>query len=86
MPGVPPSADEELRVLVETVQALRLERGLTQETVGLGGGLGRKYVGELERRELVPSVPGLVGVARGLELSTADFLRAFADRLDGDAG
>jgi transcriptional regulator with XRE-family HTH domain len=81
---VPPSADEELRALVETVQALRLERGLTQEAVGLGGGLGRKYVGELERRELVPSVPGLVGVAHGLELSTADFLRAYANRLDGD--
>ena len=84
---MPAPADEELRALVETVQALRLRQGLTQEAVGLGGGLGRKYVGELERRELIPSFPSVVGVARGLSMTTAEFLRALADRLeDGETG
>jgi transcriptional regulator with XRE-family HTH domain len=84
---VPAPADEELRALVETVRALRLRRGLTQEAVGLGGGLGRKYVGELERRELIPSFPSVVGVAHGLSMTTAAFLRALADRLeDGEDG
>jgi transcriptional regulator with XRE-family HTH domain len=82
---VPAPADEELRALVETVQALRLQRGLTQEAVGLGGGLGRKYVGELERGELVPSYPSVVGVAHGLSMSPAEFFRMLAEHLENGA-
>ena len=79
---MPAPADEELRALVATVQALRQHRGLTQEAVGLGGGLGRKYVGELERRELIPSFPSVVGVAHGLSMTPAEFLRVLAERLE----
>jgi transcriptional regulator with XRE-family HTH domain len=82
---VPSPADEELRALAETVQTLRLDRRLTQEAVGLDGGLGRKYVGELERRELIPSFPSLVGVAQGLSMTTPEFLRALAERLEAAA-
>ena len=79
---MPAPADEELRALAETVQTLRQQRGLTQEAVGLGGGLGRKYVGELERRELTPSFPSVVGVSHGLSMSPAEFFRTLAERLD----
>ncbi|HZV76085.1 MAG TPA: helix-turn-helix transcriptional regulator [Conexibacter sp.] len=80
---MPPPATEELRALAEMVQEIRLRRGLSQEAVGLDGGLRRKYVGQLERGELVPSLRGLVGVARGLGMSPAAFMRALAERLDG---
>jgi transcriptional regulator with XRE-family HTH domain len=79
---VPSSAEQELRVLAETVRALRRRRGLTQETVSLDGGLRRKYVGQLERRELAPGLPAIVGVARGLGMSPAEFFHALAERLD----
>ncbi len=70
-------------MLAETVKDLRRSRGLTQEAVSLDGGLRRKYVGQLERRELDPSVTAAVGVARGLGMSSAEFFRALAERLDG---
>jgi DNA-binding XRE family transcriptional regulator len=80
--GVPPPAREELRALAELVQEIRLRHGLSQEAVGLDGGLRRKYIGQLERGELTPSFRGLVGVAHGLGMSPAAFLRALAERLD----
>jgi transcriptional regulator with XRE-family HTH domain len=79
---VPAPADEELRALVETARTLRRRKRLTQERVGLDGGLGGKYVGKLERRELVPGLPAIVGVARGLGMTPAAFMRALAERLD----
>jgi transcriptional regulator with XRE-family HTH domain len=82
---VPAPADEELRALVELVRDTRRERGLTQEAVSLDGGHNRKYVGQVERGKIVPSVPGAFGIARGLKMTRPEFLRAWADRLDGDA-
>jgi transcriptional regulator with XRE-family HTH domain len=79
---VPAPADEELRVITTTVRELRAQRGLTQEAAGLNGGLGRKYFGQLERGEVVPSFPALVGVARGLGVPLSDFLQTLAKRLD----
>jgi transcriptional regulator with XRE-family HTH domain len=79
---VPPSAEEELRALAELVQEIRARQGLSQEVVGLDGGLRRKYVGQLERGELAPSFQAVVGVARGLGMSPAAFMRALAARLD----
>jgi transcriptional regulator with XRE-family HTH domain len=79
---VPPPANEELRALAEMVQEIRLRQGLSQEAVGLDGGLRRKYVGQLERGELAPSFQACVGLARGLGMSPAAFMRALAERLD----
>ncbi len=81
---MPPTAEEELRALAALVHEERIRLGLSQERLGLEGGLGRKYVGQLERGELVPTVRGIKGVTQGLGMTSAAFLRALADRLDGD--
>jgi transcriptional regulator with XRE-family HTH domain len=82
VPCVSPDAAKELRVLAELVRAKRVERGLTQEAVALEGGVGRKYPGQLERGELVPKWPTVVGVVRGLGMSPAEFFFAYAERLE----
>jgi len=82
VPCVPPHAEDERQVFMAAVRELRTERGLTQEAVADRGELSRKYLGQLERGELVPRLPSIAGVARGLGMTTADFLRAYADRLD----
>lgn len=80
---MPPDAEEELRVLRTMVRELRIQLGLSQDTAGLDGDLGRKYLGQVERGELVPTVRGLVGLAQALDgMSLAAFLRAYADRLE----
>jgi len=79
---VPPDADEELRVLRAMVREMRLRLGRSQDAAGLDGDLGRKYLGQVERGDLVPTVRGLAGIAQGLGMTTAAFLRAFANRLD----
>jgi transcriptional regulator with XRE-family HTH domain len=79
-------AKEELRALIALVCETRSGLRLSQEQVGLDGGLRRKYVGRLERGQVVPSVRGITGVAAGLGMTTAAFLHAWAERLeDGDA-
>jgi transcriptional regulator with XRE-family HTH domain len=79
---VPAPAEMELRVLRVTVGVLRLQRGLSQYEVGSSGELDDKYVGKLERGELAPSFRALVGVARGLGMSSAEFFRTLADDLE----
>jgi transcriptional regulator with XRE-family HTH domain len=79
---VPPAAENELRVLRAVVGALRVERELSQYDAGLAGGLKEKYVGQLERGRLAPSFRALVGVARGLGMTPAEFFRRLADALE----
>jgi transcriptional regulator with XRE-family HTH domain len=79
---VPAPAEKELCVLRVTVGVLRLERQLSQHEVGLSGGLKHKYVGQLERGHVAPSFRALVGVARGLDMSPAEFFRTLADDLE----
>ena len=79
---MPPIADEELRALAALVREQRLSLGLSQERLGLEGGLGRKYVGQVERGELMPTLKGIKGITQGLGMTPAAFLRALANRLD----
>jgi transcriptional regulator with XRE-family HTH domain len=79
---VPPAAERELRALRALVGELRIERQLSQYDAGLAGGLKHKYVGQLERGRLAPSFRALVGVARGLGMTPAEFFRRLADALD----
>jgi transcriptional regulator with XRE-family HTH domain len=84
---VPAPADDELRALVELIRDMRRERGVTQETVSLDGGYSRKYLGQVERREIVPKVTGVFGISRGLKgTSSPEFLRAWADYIERDRG
>ena len=82
MPWVPPNAEEELRALSALVRETRRRLALSQDAAGLEGDLGRKYLGQVERGELVPTVRGLAGLAQALGMTTAAFLRAYADRLE----
>lgn len=79
---MPAPAPEEIEAIAAAVRGVRARRGLTQEAAGLAGGLGRKYLGDLERGRLIPTVRGLAGVARGFEMPLSELLRALADGLE----
>lgn len=85
VPGVPQAAEEELRALITAVREIRARQRLTQEAVGAVGGVGRKYVGQLERGELVPSFVALVAIARGLDVPLSELVRVYEERLGGTA-
>jgi transcriptional regulator with XRE-family HTH domain len=55
-------------VIGRRIQALRTERGASQEDVAFRAGLNRTAVGQLERGERVPSADTLVRVAGSLEV------------------
>ena len=78
---MPPAAEEELRAFVTAVREIRARQRLTQETVAAIGGVGRKYVGQLERGELVPSFPAVVAIARGLGVPLSELIRVYEERL-----
>jgi len=83
---VPPTIDPELRALATAVREIRARRKLTQERVGDAAGVGRKYVGQMERAEIVPSFASLVGVARGLDVPLSEIVRVYEERLAGTGG
>jgi transcriptional regulator with XRE-family HTH domain len=78
---VPPTVDAELRALAMAIREIRARQQLTQERVGATGGVGRKYVGQIERSEIVPSFAALVGVARGLDVPLSEIVRVYEERL-----
>lgn len=83
---MPPTVDAELRALAAAIREIRARQQLSQERVAAVGGVGRKYVGQLERAEITPSFAALVGVARGLEVSLSELVRVYEERLAADAG
>jgi transcriptional regulator with XRE-family HTH domain len=78
---VPPTIDVELRALAAAIREIRARQQLSQERVAATGGVGRKYVGELERAEITPSFASLVAIARGLDVPLSELIRVFEDRL-----
>jgi transcriptional regulator with XRE-family HTH domain len=83
---VPPTIDAELRALAAAVREIRARQQLSQERVAGRGGVGRKYVGQIERGEIVPSFAALVGIAHGLDVQLSELIRVYEDRLRGFAG
>ena len=57
------------------VRQLRLERGMSQETLGAVAGLDRTYVSGLERGKRNPSLRTLARIAEGLGVTPAELLR-----------
>lgn len=51
------------------VQALRKQKGLTQEALAHGVGLGRSYIAEIETGRRNPSLDSLKLIADGLGVS-----------------
>jgi transcriptional regulator with XRE-family HTH domain len=79
--GVPPAAEEELHALVTAVREIRARQCRTQETVATLGGVGRKYVSQLEGGRLMPSFAALVAIARGLGVPLSELVRVYEERL-----
>jgi transcriptional regulator with XRE-family HTH domain len=78
---VPPIIDVELRALAAAIREIRARQQLSQERVGLRGGVGRKYVGQLERAEITPSFAALVAIANGLDVPLSELIRVYEERL-----
>jgi transcriptional regulator with XRE-family HTH domain len=83
---VPPTIDAELRALAAAVREIRARQQLSQERVAGRGGVGRKYVGQIERGEIVPSFAALIALAKGLNVTLSELVRVYEDRLQAVDG
>jgi transcriptional regulator with XRE-family HTH domain len=83
---VPPTIDAELRALAAAVREIRARQQLSQERVGGRGGVGRKYVGQIERGEIIPSFAALVAISRGLGVPMSELIRVYEERLKAFGG
>jgi transcriptional regulator with XRE-family HTH domain len=82
---VPPTIDAELRALAAAVREIRARHQLSQERVAGRGGVGRKYVGQIERGEIIPSFAALVALAEGLDVPLSELVRVYEERLRATA-
>lgn len=78
---MPPTIDVELRALAAAIREIRARQQLSQEQVAAKGGVGRKYVGQIERGEITPSFAALVAIAGGLGVPLSELIRVYEDRL-----
>ena len=78
---MPPTIDAELRALAAAIREIRARHQLSQERVAGSGGVGRKYVGQIERGEIIPSFAALVALARGLDVPLSELVRVYEERL-----
>ena len=78
---MPPTIDAELRALAAAVREIRARHQLSQEGVAGRGGVGRKYVGQIERGEIIPSFAALVALAKGLDVPLSELVRVYEERL-----
>lgn len=78
---MPPTIDAELRALAAAVRQIRARQQLSQERVAGRGGVGRKYVGQIERGEIIPSFAALVALASGLDVPLSELVRVYEERL-----
>ena len=78
---MPPTIDAELRALAAAIREIRARQQLSQERVAARGGVGRKYVGQIERGEITPSFAALVGIATGLAVPLSELIRVYEERL-----
>lgn len=60
--------------LAARVRFLRQQRNWTQARLGRAAGLTFKFVGQIERGEVSPTLTSLEKLARALQLSVADLL------------
>lgn len=65
------------------IQAVRKERGFTQQTLSEKLGIGLKYLSEIECGKSTPSYPLIVAIADTLEV-TVEFLTYGADKAAED--
>ena len=56
------------------VRALRIERGIAQESLAHLAGIERSHMGKIERGEHVPTLPLILKIARALKCSSAHLM------------
>lgn len=59
------------------LRTIRLEKGLSQETLAEKTGLSTNFVGEMERGLKAPGLPAIVRLARALDSGVHDLLADF---------
>ena len=75
-----PKSHNDIKLLIgERVRELREARGITsQEKLGeLAGDLHRTFIGRVERGETNISIENLDAIAKALDVSLAEFFKAF---------
>ncbi len=65
--------------LGKRIKMLRKLKGLTQEQLGEKAGLSYKFVGEIERGTVNPSLDSLSGIAKALDVSLSGLLPTEGD-------
>lgn len=65
-------------ILAEVVKRHRIDQGLTQEQVSEKTGINRAMIGRIERKEYIPSIPQLEGLAQVLKF---DIENLFVDQM-----
>lgn len=63
------------RALGDAIRALRRERRLSQEALGLEASLDRSYMGQVERGEKNLGFSNLLKIAQALKLPPSELLR-----------
>jgi transcriptional regulator with XRE-family HTH domain len=71
--------DPYVRAVGRALRELRLERGRSQEDLGLESGVHRNYIGGIERGERSPTIAVVVTLCRCLEADPADVFRRAGD-------
>lgn len=75
----------EQRALASAVREIRARQGLRQEDVASAGGLGRKYIGQVENGDLRPSFAAVLAIARGLGVPLSELVAVY-ERNVGETG
>ena len=65
----------------QRIRHLRKMARLTQEKLGDKAGLSYKFIGEIERGEVNPSLDSLSGIAKALKVNVRDLLPGETDLL-----
>ena len=71
--------NENLTEFGQRLKALRIERGLSQEQLGLIAGLDRTYISGIERGVRNVSLINIFRIATALEISAHDLFRSDAE-------
>lgn len=63
----------------EKIRQLRKLRELTQEQLGEKAGISYKFIGEVERGTVNPSLDSLIGIARALHVTVKELFPSESD-------
>ena len=77
-----PGPKDPERAFAKALREVRLERGLSQEALGLESGYHRTYVSMLERGTMNPSLRTILSLSTVLDVDAAELVR----RVEGHLG